>query len=267
MMAAVLNGLRWEWFRLRRRVGVAVIFGLLLAGAVAQLAAQTWLARVEAFPGAAYDYPGWLMATAGNILPFAAVILAGIVLGGDFPTGTWRSVVARGVSRWQAGLAKLALLALTLAALLGVIWGTGTVVGLLAAPDAGAGDFTGSGNGWALAAGGLGAAVLTMLAYLGLGSVLAVAGRSAAFGIGVGIAIILFESVGYLTAEQIAGVVWGLDLNDYTRWTLSGATTALLAGDGDFSRWVFVAPALGYAAFCWVLTLAALELRDLRGGG
>ena len=174
MIAAVFNGLRWEWFRLRRRVGVAVIFGLLLAGAAAQLAAQTWLARVEAFPGAAYDYPGWLMTTAGNILPFAAVILAGIVLGGDFPTGTWRSVAARGVSRWQSGLAKLLLLALTLAALLCVIWGMGAVVGLLAAPDAGAEDFTasatGSGDGWALATGGLGAAVLTLLAYLGIES-------------------------------------------------------------------------------------------------
>ena len=272
MMAVVVNLLRWEWFRLRRRVGVGVIFGLLLAGAAAQLAAQTWLARVEGFPGAAYDYPGWLMTTAGNILPFVAVVLAGIVVGGDFPIGTWRTLAARGVFRWQAGLAKLLLLALTLAALLGVIWGMGAVVGLLAAPDTGQPDvFTApaaeSGSSWAMAAGGLGAAVVTLLAYLGLGSVLAVAGRSAAFGIGVGIAIILFESVGYLVAGEIAGFAWGLDLNDYTRWTLSGATTALLAGDGDFSRWVFVAPALGYAAFCWVLTLALLEVRDLRGGG
>ena len=135
MTAVALNVLRWEWFRLRRRVGVAVIFGLLLAGAAAQLAVETRLASMEILPAAAYDYPGRLMAAAGNISPFAAVVLAGIIMGGDFPTGTWRSVVARGVSRWQAGLAKLLLLALTLAALLCVIWGMGAVVGLLAAPD------------------------------------------------------------------------------------------------------------------------------------
>lgn len=261
MIAAVLNALRWEWFRLRRRVGVAVIFGLLLAGAMAQLATQAWLARVEIFPAAAYDHPGWLMAAAGNIIPFVAVILAGIVLGGDFPTGTWRTLTARGSAPWQAALAKLLLLALTLAALLGVIWTLGAAVGLLSAPTAG------PGNGWALATGGLGAVVLTMLAYVGLGGVLAAAGRSAAFGIGVGIAIILVESVGYLVAGEIAGAVWGLELNDYTRWTLSGATSGLGGGDGDLSRWVFAAPALGYAALCWVLTLALLELRDLGGGG
>lgn len=265
MTAAVLNALRWEWFRFRRRVGVAVIFGLLLLGAIAQLAGQAWLARIEAFPAASYDYPGWLMATAGNLFPFVAVILAGIILGGDFPTGTWRTLVARGIAPWQAALAKLLLIALTLAALLCAVWTLGAVVGLLAAPDAG--PDSGTSNGWPLAVGRLGAAALTLLAYVGLGSVLAVAGRSTAFGIGVGIAIIMFESVGYLVAGQIAGVVWDFDLNDYTRWTLSGSTTALLTGDDDFSRWVFVAPALGYAALCWVLTLALLELRDLRGGG
>lgn len=266
MTAAVLNALRWEWFRFRRRVGVAVIFGLLLFGAMAQLAGQTWLASIEAFPAASYNYPGWLMATAGNLFPFVAVILAGIILGGDFPTGTWRTLVARGIAPWQAALAKLLLLALTLSALLCVIWTLGAVVGLLAAPDAEL-PTDGPGNGWPLAVGGLGAVALTLLAYVGLGSVLAVAGRSTAFGIGVGIAIIMLESVGYLVAGQIAMVVWDFDLNDYTRWTLFGSTTALLTGDDDFSRWVFVAPALGYAALCWVLTLALLELRDLRGGG
>lgn len=269
--AIVLNALRWEWFRLRRRVGVVVIFGLLLAGAVVQLAAQTWLARIEAFAAAAYDYPTWLMASGGNVGIFAAVMLAGIVFGGDFAAGAWRTLTARGTARWQAALAKLLLLALTLTALLTAIWILGAIVGLLAAPgelpDNPGLPAIGTANSWTLAVGSLGAAGLTLLAYVGLGSVLTVATRSAAFGIAVGIAIILAETIIYTVAGAIAGLAWDVDLSAYTRWTLSGATGALFRGDDDLSRWVFVAPVLAYAALCWGLTLAALERRDLPGGG
>lgn len=273
--AIVLNALRWEWFRLRRRVGVAVIFGLLLVGAVVQLAAQTWLSRAEFFAAGAYDYPVWLMTSGGNVGIFAAVMLAGIVFGGDFAAGAWRTLTARGTARWQAALAKLLLLALTLTVLLTAVWILGAIVGLLAAPGAGPDGrpdnpglpAIGTANSWTLAFGSLGAAGLTLLAYVGLGSVLTVATRSAAFGIAVGIAIILAESIVYAVAGAIAGLVWEVDLSYYTRWTLSGATGALFRGDDDLSRWVFVAPALGYAGLCWGLTLAALERRDLPGGG
>ena len=270
--AVVMNALRWEWFRLRRRVGVAVIFGLLLAGSLVQLAAQAWLAGAEVFPAAAYDYPAWLMASAVNVGPFAAVILAGIVLGGDFPAGAWRTLSARGMPRWQTALAKLLLLALTLIALTVVVWAVGALVGLLVGsdelPDYPAELAIGeSNNSWTLAVGSLGAAALTLLAYVGLGSVLTAAGRSAAFGIGVGIAIILAETIVYTVAAAIVGLAWDWQLSDYTRWTLSGSTGALLRGDDDLSRWVFVAPVLGYAGLCWGLTLWGLERRDLTSGG
>ena len=268
--AVVMNALRWEWFRLRRRVGIAVIFGLLLAGSLVQLGAQAWLVGLEVFPAAAYDYPARLMAAVNLVGPFAAVILAGIVLGGDFPAGAWRTLTARGMPRWQAALAKLLLLALTLTALLVVVWVVGALVGLLAGsdelPDYPAELAFGEQNTWTLAVGSLGAAALTLLAYVGLGSVLTVAGRSAAFGIGVGIAIIL--------AEFVVAMVGGFldfalesELSDYTRWTLSGSTGALLRGDDDLNRWVFVGPVLGYAGLCWGLTLWGLERRDLTSGG
>ena len=268
--AVVMNALRWEWFRLRRRVGVAVIFGLLLAGSLVQLGAQAWLVGLEVFPAAAYDYPARLMAAVNLVGPFAAVILAGIVLGGDFPAGAWRTLTARGMPRWQAALAKLLLLALTLTALLVVVWAVGALVGLLAGsdelPDYPAELAIGAQNTWTLAAGSLGAAALTLLAYVGLGSVLTAAGRSAAFGIGVGIAIILAETIVYTVAAAIVGLAWDWQLGDYTRWTLSGSTGALLRGDDDLSRWVFVGPVLGYAGLCWGLTLWGLERRDLVGG-
>ena len=280
--AVIANALRWEWYRLRRRAAFWVIIGLVAAGAAIQLAAQTLLARLEAFPAAAYDYPGWVMTVAGETMPLIAVALSAMAFGSDVGGGTMRALVARGMPRWQAALGKLLMISATLIALLAAIWILAALFGLLAAPWANptAANF-GSANpaaanpafaeiaaaGWGDSAAALLRVAAVLLAYIGLGSVLAAAGRSTAFGIGVGIAIIIAESVAYPTAGAVAGVAWGFDLDDYTRWTLGGAASALTRGTAGASPWALAAVTLAYAALCWTLTLALLTRRDLGSGG
>ena len=266
--AVIANALRWEWYRFRRRTSFWVIIGIVAAGVVAQLAVQTLLARLEAFPAAAYDYPGWVMAVAGETMSLIAVALSAMAFGADMGGGTMRALVARGMPRWQAGLGKLLMISAALTALLAGIWTFAALFGLLVAPwanPAGA-DFV-IAAGWGDSATALARVAAVILAYLGLGSALAAAGRSTAFGIGVGIAIIIAESAAYPIAGGIAGAVWGFDLSDYTRWTLGGATAALTRETPGASPWALAATTLAYAALCWTLTLALLTRRDLGSGG
>lgn len=271
--AVIANALRWEWYRFRRRTAFWVIIGLVAAGVVAQLAVQTLLARLEAFPAAAYDYPGWVMAVAGETMPLIAVALSAMAFGADVGGGTMRALVARGMPRWQAGLGKLLMISAALTALLAGIWTFAALFGLIVAPWAnpaganpGGADFV-IAAGWGDSATALARVAAVLLAYLGLGSALAAAGRSTAFGIGVGIAIIIAESAAYPIAGGIASAVWMFDLSDYTRWTLGGATAALTRETPGASPWAFAAVTLAYAALCWTLTLALLTRRDLGSGG
>lgn len=271
--AVIANALRWEWYRLRRRAAFWVIIGLVAAGAAIQLAAQTLLARLEAFPAAPYDYPGWLMTVAGETMPLIALALSAMAFGGDVGGGTMRALVARGMPRWHAGLGKLLTISAALTALLAAIWILAALFGLLAAPWANPAAAANpalaeiAAGGWGDSAAALLRAAAVIIAYIGLGSALATAGRSAAFGIGVGIAIIIAESVAYPLAGGIAHAVWGFDLGDYTRWTLGGAASALTRGAAGANPWALAAVTLAYAALCWTLTLALLTRRDLGSGG
>ena len=268
---ALINLARWEWFRFRRRPALWVVVGLVLAGAVAQLGVQAWLIDGEG-GASSYRFPGWVMVTAGEAGPLLAVALAAAALGGDFGSGVWRALVARGIPRWQAALSKLLVVSLALNLLLAGVWILAAVVGLAVGvgaepaggamptlPDDGAG-------GWGAAVGSLGAVGLTLVAYAGLGAALTVAGRATAFGLGIGIAIILFESLIYPLAGFIADAAWGIALDDYTRWTLWGATRGLIRGDDDLSAWAFLGPTVAYAALCWGLALVILERRDVDSG-
>ena len=212
------------------------------------------------------------MVTAGEAGPLLAVALAAAALGGDFGSGVWRALVARGIPRWQAALSKLLVVSLALNLLLAGVWILAAVVGLavgVGAEPAGGGMPTPAGegaDGWGAAVGSLGAVGLTLLAYAGLGAALTVTGRATAFGLGLGIAIILFEATIYPLAGYIADWAWGIALDDYTRWTLWGATRGLIRGNDDLSAWAFLGPTVAYAALCWGLALVILERRDVDSG-
>ncbi len=106
---------------------------------------------------------------------------------------------------------------------------------------------------------------LAVVAYVGLGAVLTTTGRSTSFGLGVAVGIILVELVAYPLAD-IGAELLGFSVNEYTRWTLGGATSGLVNGDGDLTRWVFLLAVLVYVVLLWGLTLVIMTRRDLSSG-
>ena len=264
----IVTAARWEWFRLSRRVAFWVIIGLAAVGVAVSLGA---LLAVKQLTGGVTFSPSNYLDTAAGFLsavgPFLGVVLASIVYGGDFGWGAWRPLVARGIHRWQAGLAKLLLLA---AALL-VFWAASGVVSALAGMAAGSEELSTPNidgpDGWGDTSVKFGAAWLVALVYLGLGAALTTTGRSTAFGLGVGVGVILFELIVYPLAG-LAGEAFDIPVSDYALWTLRGVTEGLVHGSEESSpsRWVFLAATLGYGGLVWGLTLLGLERRDLSSG-
>lgn len=271
--SGVLTALRWEWFRLARRAPFWVIMGLAAAAIAFGLAGLLlFLYFAQDFAGlgtTSADYPAAAVGALSGLGVFLAVVLASIVFGSDFASGTWRALTARGTARWQVGIAKLLLLAVILLVFWVAAWLVAAVVGLAAGqPSESAGGINQAITetvGWGETLVRLGASWLVALAYLGLGAVLTTAGRSTAFGLGVGIGIVLVELWVYPLAGFL-GEALQFPVEDYTRWTLRGVTSRFVNGEDDLGRWVFLAPVLGYAVLCWGLTLYGLHRRDLIPG-
>ncbi len=271
--SGVLTALRWEWFRLSRRAPFWVIMGL-AAAVIAFGLAGLLLFRYfgQDFVGLATspsDYPAAAVGALSGLGVFLAVVLSSMVFGSDFASGAWRALTVRGTARWQVGIAKLLLLAAILLVFWIVSWLAAAAVGLAAGQPSenpgGINEAITETAGWGETLVRLGASWLVALAYLGLGAVLTTAGRSTAFGLGVGIGIVLFELWVYPLAGFL-GQALEFPVEDYTRWTLRGVTSRFVNGDDDLGRWTFLAPVLGYAALCWGLTLYGLHRRDLTSG-
>ena len=122
---------RWEWFKLRRRWVPWILLGFVLV--VNQLI--FWLVATLS-DDISYQ------STAENIAnglgfsaffgPFIAVILAAVVVGGEYGWGTLRSVLTRGTGRWQLLTSKVAVVVLFTAALLIILCVTVTISGFIA---------------------------------------------------------------------------------------------------------------------------------------
>ncbi len=129
MQVALLT--RWEWFKLRRRWVPWILLGFVLV--VNQLI--FWLVATLS-DDISYQ------STAENIAnglgfsaffgPFIAVILAAVVVGGEYGWGTLRSVLTRGTGRWQLLTSKVAVVVLFTAALLIILCITVTISGFIA---------------------------------------------------------------------------------------------------------------------------------------
>lgn len=242
----------------------AIAFGL--AGL---LAFQHFAPDLAGFATTPADYPAAAVGALSSLGVFLAVVLSSIVFGSDFASGAWRALTARGTARWQVGIAKLLLLASILLVFWIASWLVAAVVGLVAGqpPETpgGVNQANAGTAGWGETLVRLGASWLVALAYLGLGAVLTTSGRSTAFGLGVGIGIVLVELWVYPLAGFL-GEALGFPVEDYTRWTLRGVTSRFVNGEDDLGRWVFLAPMLGYAALCWGLTLYGLHRRNLTSG-
>ena len=129
MQVAMLT--RWEWFKLRRRWVPWILLGFVLV--VNQLI--FWLV-------AALTDDISYQSTSENIAnglgfsaffgPFVAVILAAVVVGGEYGWGTLRPVLSKGAGRWQLMASKISVVALFTAALLIILCITVTISGFIA---------------------------------------------------------------------------------------------------------------------------------------
>ncbi|MXZ92602.1 MAG: ABC transporter permease [Chloroflexi bacterium] len=263
----VIVALRWEWFRLSRRVGfwaIVGILGLFVVGALAIAVGMRFVPAVgETMP--AYGFPHVVFDVLSTLAPFLGVILAGFIFGGEFGWGTWRASLARGMPASRLILLKILLGAVVLVVIWIVAWCLAALVGLVAGENGAEGiiqQSPGFPEGWGDAGLKFASAWPVAVAYLALGTLLCVIGRSTAFGVGVGIGLIVAETIGYRLLGLLAGLIWDIELVDYLRWTLQGVSSGLLGND-EPKAIVFLPALLAYAGlFCWV-TLAIFSRRDL----
>ena len=269
-IATTGTALRWEWFRLQRRVAIWVILGLVAVG-VAGVLAVSAIVQHAAPIGVSIPHHGFpllVFEALSRLGPFLGIILAAIIFGGDFGWGTLRPLLARGQPRWQSALVKLILPTGILAAVWVIAWTLAALVGLVAGDSSASvfDLFPDAPSGWWETAGAFFSAWPVAVTYLGLTALLCTLGRSTAFGLGVGVAILIFESVAYPAAGLISQLALDVDLNDYTRWTLRGVTNGLMGRDGDFGPWVFLPATLAYLSAFWALTLLVITRRDVASG-
>lgn len=268
--AVLANTIRWEWFRLRRRTEFWVILGLLAAAVVGTLAVSAGVLRLiqSDFSIPPYGYPLLVFELLSRLGPFLAIILAGMIFGSDHGWGTFRPLFARGQRRWQVVTAKLVLAASILAAVWIASLLLSIAVGLIAAESStnGLEIMPWDSGSWLESVGTFVSAWPAAMAYLMLAALLCALGRSTAFGLGVGIAILIVESIAYPAAGAVSQLALEVNLGDYTRWTLWGVTRGLMGRDDDLGPWVFLPAVLAYAAAFTALAVVITERRDASSG-
>ena len=129
MQVALLT--RWEWFKLRHRWVPWILLGFVLV--IDQL--LFWLVATLS-DDVSYQ------STSENIAnglgfsaffgPFVAVILAAVVIGGEYGWGTLRPVLSKGAGRWQLLASKIAVVILVTAGILVIMCITVTISGFIA---------------------------------------------------------------------------------------------------------------------------------------
>ena len=268
--AVVSNAVRWEWFRLRRRTEFWVILGLLALAVLGTLVVSVGVLRLiqsDLFIPP-YGYPLLVFELLSRLGPFLGIVLSGMILGSDYGWGTFRPLFARGQFRWQVVTAKLVLATLILAVVWTASWALAAVVGLLAAgtPTDGLEIAPGGSGSWVESTGRFASAWPVAIAYLLLGALLCAVGRSSAFGLGVGIAVLIVESIAYPAAGLVSELALDVNLGDYTRWTLWGVTRGLMGRDDALGAWVFLPAVVAYATVFAALAVLITERRDVSSG-
>ncbi len=129
MQVALLT--RWEWFKLRHRWVPWILLGFVLV--IDQL--LFWLVATLS-DDVSYQ------STSENIAnglgfsaffgPFVAVILAAVVIGGEYGWGTLRPVLSKGAGRWQLLASKIAVVILVTVGILVIMCITVTISGFIA---------------------------------------------------------------------------------------------------------------------------------------
>ena len=122
---------RWEWFKLRRRWVPWILLGFVMV--IQQLI--FWLVAVFS-DDLSYQSTSENIANglgfASFFGPFVAVILASVVVGGEYGWGTLRPVLSKGAGRWQFLTSKAAVVVVFTAVLLIVLCIAVTISGFIA---------------------------------------------------------------------------------------------------------------------------------------
>ena len=129
MQVATLT--RWEWFKLRRRWVPWILLGFVLV--VNQLI--FWLVAAltdDISYQSTYENIANGLGFSAFFGPFIAVILAAVVVGGEYGWGTLRPVLSLGAGRWQLLTSKVAVVVLFTAALLIILCIAVTISGFIA---------------------------------------------------------------------------------------------------------------------------------------
>lgn len=268
-VAPVITALRWEWFRLSRRLAFQVIMALVAAAVILILLSAVLISAT--FDAAApFTFPFFIFLALTVVGPFLGIFLTAIIFSGEYGWGTLRAMLARGALRWHLAASKLLLVSIVLAAVWMVSWLLASLVGLLAGdPEASYGVLPFSDNeptGWGEVALRYFGNLLAPIAYAGLTALLCVASRSTTFGLAVAAAILIGESTAYPVAVLIVGEIYQINLYEYLRWTLRGATSGLAGQYDSISAWYFAPAVLAYTALFVGLMLTLLIRRDLPGG-
>ena len=129
MQVATLT--RWEWFKLRRRWVPWILLGFVLV--INQL--MFWLVAAltdDISYQSTYENIANGLGFSAFFGPFIAVILAAVVVGGEYGWGTLRPVLSLGAGRWQLLTSKVAVVVLFTAALLIILCIAVTISGFIA---------------------------------------------------------------------------------------------------------------------------------------
>ena len=257
MTGELVKLVRWETFRLVRRVSVLVLLGLaslLAAAVIAVVVAQNQ--GVFPMPGE-LDYIGTAAGALGVIAPLLAVVLAGFIHGADLQGGNCRTLAGRGTPRATILAAKALTCSLALLVYHLVVLGLALLVAVVFSPHF---------QGWSEGLAGVGAAYLTSLLYLALGILLAHWRQSVAFTVGVGTAFIFVERIAYPIAGEL-GRFLDWPLAEITAWTIWGVANGL-EGGSDLLAGPWFIPIIA-AYICGLLAAANLLFHkyDLRAGG
>ena len=269
-VSAIAVAMRWEWFRLSRRLAFRVIIGMVAAAVYLLLAGSvliwTWPGSDDVSPSV---FALIIHLTLTVVGPFLGIFLTAVIFSGEYGWGTMRALLARGNPRQHVAVAKMLVIGVILALVWLVSWGLAVIAGIFAG-EPGAPNplfFNDAPAGWWAISVMYFSTLPAAIAYMSLTALLCVVGRSTTFGLAVAAAILIAESTAYPVAAIIAEGVYDFPLGDYLRWTLRGTASGLYGFYDDVSPWYFAPVVLAYIALFWALTLTLLSRRDLSGGG
>ena len=164
-----------------------------------------------------------VLATFGVIL---VMVLAASTVGTEYGWGTLRTVLVRGVGRWQLLASKtllLGLLCVGVSLVVSLITGVGSLIASLTFDD---GGLAGSGE-WSVAAITFGKVIYMFMPYIALAILFTVLTSSSGVGISIGVGYYVVESI-------VVGILINFDwFESVSNFVLGHAASGWLSADGS----------------------------------